>query len=183
MKTMKTASRPLIAALALGVILSSCGDRLEPLVIDLKFSCNIFRPGFNWPGRSPLTTAQQNVLAARGEPAFVRLWFNPAGEYRQLSETFNYFKSKTWPTLKRSWVYLDTKEEVVFISAGYSEVQRIDDMLMTLCRRGDPEDTNLFPQGDKDPIIEWVYYSMGERYKFISGILIKKSLFPRVPNF
>ena len=179
----KTVWPAAVCVLCMGLF--SCRQEQEPLVTDFSFSCNILRPSTVWPSDWQLTDAQQKVLALKGAPAFVRLWYTPAGEVMRQSErdVYMHWRKKTWTQLKRSWLYLNSNEEYEFISANYYEVHPLSDQMKTLCKRGDPEDLHLFEQGGDLPVVEWIYYSTGERYKFQDGRLLIKEHFTPLRNF
>ena len=177
-------SRLCLAIVLACATLSGCFDKQEQLVMDPQWSCNIYRPASEWPGKKyELSSAQEKVLELRGEPAFVRLWYDPVGEFKEFREVYLKFKDKSWMELKRSWIYLDTREEVEFISATYYEVHPLTDMLDVMCKRGDPDEILTFERGVDTPILQWTYYAFGERYKFLENRQIRKEHFQPLPGF
>jgi hypothetical protein len=177
----------MLLALLLMIPFCSCSlfeKKVEDLELNTKFSCNIFKPGDKWPGKHYIPTEAQNeLLGIKGEPDWVRLWFNPLGElgFIEDREVYNQIRTGAWHDLDRSWIYLDDETEYVFTGPRSFKDVPLNDMLKIIVQRGDPDEVNHVPKNDGPQIVEWIYYKQGYRFKFVDDILTKTSRQPTIP--
>lgn len=172
--------RPILRVLCLlscaMLILTACE---QDVVIDPKFSVNVFSPGPKWPNVKKLKPVEREVFEKYGKPDRFRVWWNPTGELRtrfDVEQEFRRAKPKDLPPY--SWIYLSSGIEVRLTASGYQE-QPVTDQVRLMTQYGDPEDVKELKNG----LTQWMYYSVGKLYKFGNGMIVEEKEFPAMGSF
>jgi hypothetical protein len=168
---------PLAVAIMFATILCGCKEKEEGFTFNRRFSVNVAKPQRKWPGNPEknLTPAQQDVLALRGRPDWLRFWWKGADDFATSSEIPAHEDPAMFEDIPQSWIYLrrGLSDEVVFNSAVSSDSVPLSDRLTVVLKEGDPQDRKLLPSRHGGADETWHYYSSGMVYQFLEGKLIK----------
>jgi hypothetical protein len=168
-------------------ILLGC-SALPPYEWDEMTSVNVVKPRMSPVHIEALTPTQKDLYDQWGPPDFMRILYNPLATPASRWDLSPMDRRTMAIKYERSWIYLSRDQEIRFKGDADYSVNRLTDQIKLLCRLGDPEKVNRVPQGADQVFIEWVYYSIGERYRFdTEGRQLGKPMFftgmgGRIPN-
>jgi hypothetical protein len=174
-----------LCLLALGCMMS------PPLIVKLDhhFSMNVGKPPTGFPDkRLKLSAAESEVLARRGNPDFIRIWWRSDGSLITSSDLSGHHDEMN-PMLnasKKSWIYLNTGdkensgkdngEEVIFVGSGY-KVRPLDQKLKLVCTYGDPDDRSAPTMRDGATFETWRWIEYGIQIELMDGKEVSRTNF------
>lgn len=170
--------------LAAGLFLLLAAGCSTPQMIDLDyhFSMNVAKPPAGFPDKKlKLTAAESEVVARRGKPDFIRIWWRPDGSLIRSSDLAG--KGDTVGVIlgaaKKSWIYMtDEKEaeEVLFVGPGY-KVRPLDEKIKLVCTYGDPSTRTPPIMRDGHMCETWLWIEHGLQLELQDGKEFSRSNF------
>jgi hypothetical protein len=171
----------LLPALAALMILACARDK-QIIDLDYRFSLNVAKTPLGFPGpKMKLAPAEAEVIRRRGSPDFIRIWWRPDGslirssdlsaEGDRLGETLN--------NAKKSWLYMDSGEEVIFTNQGASySVRPIDEIIKLICNYGDPTSRSPAVIRDGQKHETWIWVEHGIQIEMVDDKEVSRQYFP-----
>ncbi len=131
---------PLVAMMIL--LLAGCGRGKQIIEVDPRFSMNVVKTPYWFPGKQELTPVELDVLDRYGSPNFIRFWWREDGSMINSSDLSGRDQEVIQADLNnmtKSWIYLSNNIEVVFAANRMSHrEQPVSEVTRTLCLYGDP---------------------------------------------
>jgi hypothetical protein len=188
---------PFALALAALVVVSlaGCERFVPPAVFDME-SVNVGRLPENWPEGQELTEAQEEVLAERGKPDFIRARWDAHGRLSTGDELWTRYRRQRVVDImlmhhhhdlplpfEISWIYqapdqerfqrgpeeVFRGDEVIFLNNTEYDVQPVSDQLGVVLDHGDPEEIRASEHWQGHLMEHWVYFHAGLIFHFFDG--------------
>ena len=167
----------------LTAVLATTGCARDHVIeIDPRYSLNVIRTPVWWPGEDKeLTPAQQEVLFRYGIPDNIRLWWRRDGSFITSSDLSGREPKDIayeLQTMRHSWIYLDSKDEIRFSNNGMEyEVEPLSEVLEKICLYGDPSFRSQ-PRLVNGVMREtWQWMEFGEQIELVDGEIVSTRYF------
>ena len=156
-----------------------CGNK-EVIEIDHRFSNNVVKTPAWFPGeKTVLSAGEQEVIFRRGNPDFIRFWWNSEGSIVDTSDFSGKSREdldESMGTVKKSWIYMFDKKEIMFTNSreGYRE-RDLEESLELICQHGDPGTRSKIVSRGGHEYQTWSWLENGLQVELMDNKVIKKN--------
>ncbi|MFW6286861.1 MAG: hypothetical protein ACOC29_02870 [Candidatus Sumerlaeota bacterium] len=177
-----------LALLLATLALSGCNRAVKPFIWDPAFSINVAEVNHEWPQlKEDLSPAEREVYDRYGRPDYVHvIWsrHEPIVD-RTRGNRLITRSGKKPEEVRRGWIYLKHKKEIIFNSEIHYEIQPLTGQLEVLTKEGDPPWVKVLPNDIGARIEKWQYIDRGIIYTFVDNKLheVDKSTLTPMPGY
>ena len=171
-----TAAAWLLALVLLATAGTGCGRNVKIIELDHRFSMNVLRTPYWFPGDMELTPAELEILDRYGPPNYIRFWWREDGSMitsSDLSGRDGEVIQADINNMSKSWIYMHIDKEVVFSPDRASRrEQEIGELTRLICNYGDPGMRSVSPDGLRET---WIWIDYGKQATLLNGRLVNVS--------
>lgn len=166
---------------------AACASNKVDIAIDDRFSWNVAKvpPNFNGP-KIKHNPAETEVLARKGVPDFIRIWWNADGSLIRSSDLSGRRDQvgQILATNKKSWIYMDAEEskegegsedapkgeEILFRTNGNGyRSQPLSGAMRLVCLYGDPSTRSTPVERGGSTHETWIWIDRGIQVELVDG--------------